>query len=185
MNTEIKKKLHEKVDAALEHFRKEAAGVRTGRASLAFLDGVKVNSYGTLTPVKQVGSMSTPDSRTIIISPWDSTLIPEIEKGIQQSDLGITPSNDGKVIRLSFPPLTEERRKELVKHIKKIGEENKVHIRNIRRDINDELKKQQKEGKLSEDELRKNQDDVQKLIDQNISKLEEFLQKKEQDILEV
>ncbi|MHB8482765.1 MAG: ribosome recycling factor [Nitrospiria bacterium] len=185
MNPEIKKNLHDRVDAALEHFRKEAAGVRTGRASLAFLDGVKVNFYGTPTPVKQVGLMSTPDSRTIIISPWDTTLIPEIEKGIQQSDLGITPSNDGKVIRLRFPPLTEERRKELVKYIKKIGEENKVHVRNIRRDINDELKKQQKEGKISEDELRKNQDDVQKLIDQSISKLDELIQKKEQDILEV
>ncbi len=185
MNPEIKKNLQEKTDAAMEHFRKEAAGVRTGRASLAFLDGVKVNFYGTLTPVKQVGTLNISDSRTIIISPWDTTLIPEIEKGIQQSDLGITPSNDGKVIRLSFPPLTEERRKELVKHIKKIGEENKVHIRNIRRDTNDELKKQQKEGKISEDELRKNQDEVQKLIDQNILKLDEFIQKKEHEILEV
>ena len=185
MDPAIKKKLQEKVGSALEHFRKEVAGVRTGRASLAFLDGVKVNYYGAMTPVSQVGTTNIPDSRTILISPWDASVIPEIEKGILQSDLGITPSNDGKVIRLNFPPLTEERRKDLVKHIKKIGEENKVHVRTIRRDINDDLKKQQKEEKISEDELRKNQDEVQKLIDQSILKLDELIQKKEHEILEV
>jgi ribosome recycling factor len=185
MDAEIKKKLHERVDAIIEHFRKEAAGVRTGRASLAFLDGIKVNFYGTPTPIKQVGTLTIPDSRTILITPWDTSVIPEIEKAIQQSDLGLTPSNDGKAIRLSFPPLTEERRKDLVKHLKKLGEENKVQTRNVRRDINDELKKRQKDGKMSEDELRKDQDEVQKLVDQNITKLEEIIHKKEQEILEV
>jgi len=185
MDAEIRKKLVDKVEAAIEHFRKEASGVRTGRASLAFLDGIKVNFYGTLTPLKQVGTLTIPDSRTILITPWDTSVIPEIEKAIQQSDLGLSPSNDGKAVRLSFPPLTEERRKELVKHVKKMGEENKVHVRNIRRDINDELKKKQKEGKISEDESRKNQEEVQKLIDVNITKLDEIIHKKEQEILEV
>lgn len=185
MDSEIKKKLHERVDAIIEHFRKEAAGVRTGRASLAFLDGIKANFYGTPTPIKQVGTLTIPDSRTILITPWDTSVIPEIEKAIQQSDLGLTPSNDGKSIRLSFPPLTEERRKDLVKHLKKLGEENKVQTRNVRRDINDELKKRQKDGKMSEDELRKDQDEVQKLVDQNIIKLDEIIHKKEQEILEV
>ncbi|HXN07959.1 MAG TPA: ribosome recycling factor, partial [Nitrospiria bacterium] len=159
--------------------------IRTGRASPAFLDNIKVNFYGTPTPIKQVGTLSIPDSRTLLISPWDTSQIVEIEKALLASDLGITPSNDGKVVRLSFPPLTEERRKDLVKHVKKIGEESKVQIRNARRDINDELKKQQKDGKLSEDELRKNQDEVQKQIDQSIAKLDELIVKKEQEILEV
>jgi ribosome recycling factor len=185
MDAEVKKKLQPKLDAGMEHFRKEAGGVRTGRASLTFLDGVKVNYYGAITPLKQVGTLTMPDSRTILISPWEATLIPEIEKGILQSDLGLTPSNDGKIIRLSFPPLTEERRKELVKLVKKMGEESKIQMRNARRDIIDELKKQQKETKISEDELRKHQDEVQKLVDQTIIKLDELIQKKEKEILEV
>jgi ribosome recycling factor len=185
MDAETRKKLQEKTEAAIEHFKKEISGVRTGRASLAFLDGIKVNFYGTPTPVKQVGTLTVPDSRTILITPWDASVIVEIEKAIQLSDLGLSPSNDGKAVRLTFPPLTEERRKDLVKHVKKLGEENKVQIRNIRRDINDELKKKQKDSKISEDELRKNQDEVQKIIDQNISKLDEMIHKKEQEILEV
>lgn len=185
MDANTKTKLHDKIDAAMEHYRREAASIRTGRASPAFLDNIKVNFYGTPTPIKQVGTLSIPDSRTLLISPWDTSQIVEIEKALLASDLGITPSNDGKVVRLSFPPLTEERRKDLVKHVKKIGEESKVQIRNARRDINDELKKQQKDGKLSEDELRKNQDEVQKQIDQSIAKLDELILKKEQEILEV
>ena len=185
MDAEIKKKLNERTDSALDHFKREASGVRTGRASLGFLDGIKVNFYGTPTPVKQVGTMTIPDSRTILITPWDASIIVEIEKAIQQSDLGLTPSNDGKAIRLSFPPLTEERRKELVKHVKKLGEESKVQVRNVRRDMNDDLKKKEKDGKMSQDELRKNQDEVQKAVDQSIAKLDELIHKKEQEILEV
>ena len=185
MDANTRKKLQDKIEAAMEHYRREAASIRTGRAAIAFLDNLKVNFYGTMTPVKQVGTLSTPDSRTLQITPWDTSQIPEIEKAIQSSDLGVTPSNDGKAVRLAFPPLTEERRKELVKHVKKIGEESKVQIRNARRDINDELKKQQKDGLISEDELRKNQDEVQKQIDQATTRVDELIQKKEAEIMEV
>ncbi len=185
MVADAKKKMVEKMDASLQHLKGELSGVRTGRASLVLFDSVQVNYYGTPTPLKQIATLSVPDSRTVLIQPWDTSQLPEIEKAILGSGLGLTPSNDGKVIRIGIPPLTEERRKELVKLVKKIGEESKVAIRNIRRDTNDELKSLQKDGKLSEDALRKAQDEVQKMTDQTVTKVDEILKKKEAEILEV
>lgn len=185
MVADVKKKMIEKSETSLQHLKGELASVRTGRASLALFDTVQVNYYGTPTPLKQIATLSVPDSRTVIIQPWDVSQLPELEKAILASGLGLTPTNDGKVIRISIPPLTEERRKDLVKLVKKIGEESKVAIRNIRRDTNDELKSLQKGGTLSEDALRKAQDEVQKLTDQTIAKVDEILKKKEAEILEV
>ncbi|MBI3802554.1 MAG: ribosome recycling factor [Nitrospirae bacterium] len=182
---DVKKKMAEKSETSLQHLKGELAGIRTGRASLALFDSVQVNYYGTATPLKQIATLSIPDSRTIIIQPWDTSQLPELEKAILGSGLGLTPSNDGKIIRISIPPLTEERRKDLVKLVKKVGEESKVAIRNIRRDTNDELKSLQKDGTLSEDALRKAQDEVQKLTDQTIAKVDEILKKKEAEIMEV
>lgn len=185
MFSDAKKKMVEKMEASLQHLKGELSGVRTGRASLVLFDSVQVNYYGTSTPLKQIATLSIPDSRTVLIQPWDTSQLPEMEKAILGSGLGLTPSNDGKVIRISIPPLTEERRRDLVKLVKKIGEESKVAIRNIRRDTNDELKSLQKDGALTEDALRKAQDEVQKATDQTITKVDEILKKKEAEILEV
>lgn len=182
---DVKKRMLEKMEISIEHLKTELSGVRTGRASLALFDSIQVNYYGTPTPLKQIATLSIPESRTVLIQPWDVSAIPETEKAILASGLGLTPSNDGKLIRIGIPPLTEERRKELVKLVKKIGEECKIAIRNIRRDTNDELKSLQKEGTLSEDAARKNQDEVQKMTDQTIAKVDEILKKKETEILEV
>lgn len=181
---EIKGKTAEKMEAALEHLRKELAGIRTGRASLALLDNIRVNYYGNTTPLKQVATLSIPESRQITIQPWDVGQIGEIEKAILASDLGLTPANDGKIIRLTLPPLTEERRRELVKIAKKVGEDSKVAVRNLRRDANEALKALGKEASLSEDQLKKEQDLTQKLTDQTIHKIDEIISKKESEILE-
>ena len=173
------------MDRSIEHLRKEFAAVRTGRASLALLDHITVDYYGTPTPLKQVANLSTPESRLITIQPWDPSIIRDIEKAITSSDLGLTPSNDGKIIRLPIPPLSEERRKELVKLTKKYGEETKVSIRGCRRDGNEELKRRQKEGELTEDNLRKAENENQKLTDKYIQKVDELLKKKEEEILEI
>lgn len=175
----------EKIEASQDHLRSELASIRTGRASLALLDSIKVDYYGTPTPIRQVASLATPEPRLITIQPWEPNLIGEIERAIQASDLGVTPTNDGKIIRLALPPLSEERRKELVKLAKKLGEETKVTIRNIRRDTNEELKKLHKDTKITEDELRKAQDEVQKVTDQGIQRADEIIKKKESEILEV
>jgi ribosome recycling factor len=185
MPTATKQKLVERMDASLEHLKRELATLRTGRASLALLDGIKVDYYGTPTPLKQVANLSVPDPRLITIQPWEPTLTKEIEKAIQASGLGLTPSNDGKLIRLPIPTLTEERRKDLSKLCKKHGEETKVHIRNFRREGNDELKHLHKDHKLSEDELKRAEAEIQKLTDQYIQKIDQILQKKEEEILEV
>jgi ribosome recycling factor len=153
----VKQKITEKMDHALEHLKRDLAGLRTGRASVALLDGIKVDYYGTLTPLKQVANIGTPEARLITVQPWEQNLIKEVEKAIMASDLGLTPSNDGKLIRIPLPPLTEERRKELIKVCKKHGEDVKVQVRGFRRDGNDELKKLQKDAKLTEDELRKSE----------------------------
>lgn len=182
---DAKKRMMEKMDVSIEHLKGELSGIRTGRASLILFDSIQVNYYGTKTPLKQIATLSIPESRTVTIQPWDISQMQEIEKAILASGLGLTPSNDGKMIRIGIPPLTEERRKDLVKLVKRIGEECKVAIRNLRRETNDELKAQQKEGTLSEDALRKSQDEVQKLTDQTIGKVEEILKKKEAEILEV
>jgi ribosome recycling factor len=185
MIAETKRKMSEKMDAAAEHLRKELAGVRTGRASLSLFDNILVDYYGTPTPIRQVATLSIPEPRMILIQPWEARLIPEIEKGILGSGIGLNPANDGKVIRVAIPALTEERRRELVKLVKKMGEETKVAIRNIRREVNEELKELQKKGSLSEDAHRKGQEEVQKLTDQQIQKIDEVVRKKESEILEV
>ncbi|UVT14252.1 MAG: ribosome recycling factor [Nitrospira sp.] len=174
-----------RMDQALEHLRKDLSGLRTGRASVALFDGVRVDYYGTMTPLKQVANIATPEARLVTIQPWEPKLIKEIEKAISSSGLGVTPSNDGKLIRVPLPPLTEERRKELTKVCKKHGEETKVQIRSFRREANEELKKLQKDAKLTEDELRKAEQDTQKLIEQYGQKIDDVIKKKEQEIMEV
>lgn len=180
-----KRKMRERMDQTIEHLRRELSGVRTGRASLSILDGIQVNYYGNMTPLRQVAALSVPESRLITIQPWEATLIPEIEKAISGSNLGLTPNNDGKLIRLSVPPLTEERRREIVKQVKKLGEDSKVGIRNSRRDTNEEVRKLVKDAKVSEDDQRKAQDEVQKVTDQYIAKIDEMIKKKEAEVMEV
>jgi ribosome recycling factor len=177
--------MRQKMDQTLEHLRKDLAGVRTGRASLVLLDGIQVNYYGSSTPLKQVAALSVPDSRLITIQPWEIGLIPEIEKAIIVANLGLNPTNDGKVIRLNVPSLTEERRKELVKQVKKMSEDTKVVMRNIRRDSNEDVKKLFKDTKISEDDQRKAQDEVQKITDQYITKIDDMVKKKEAEVMEV
>ena len=181
----VKQKVLEKMEHGLEHLKRDLAGLRTGRASVSLLDGIKVDYYGNPTPLKQVANVAIPENRLITIQPWEQNMIREIEKAIQISDLGLTPSNDGKLIRIPLPPLTEERRKELIKVCKKHGEEVKVQIRGFRREGNEELKKLQKDAKLTEDELRKSEADIQKLTDQYVQKVDDVLKKKESEILEV
>lgn len=173
------------MDGVLEHLKKELTGLRGGRASLSILDHIKVDYYGTPTPLKQVGNLSMPDGRMITIQPWDTSIIKEIEKAIATSDLGITPSNDGKLIRLPIPPLSEERRKDLVKVSKKYGEDTKIHIRGIRREGNEELKKLQKDSTITEDDLRRGETEIQKITDAEIKKVDDLLKKKEEEILEI
>jgi ribosome recycling factor len=185
MTPDFKKSASEKMELSLEHLKHEFGGIRTGRASLTLLEGIHVEYFGTKTPINQVASLSVPESRLILIQPWDLKVIPEIEKAIRASDLGLNPANDGKVIRLAIPPLTEERRKELVKLIKKMGEDAKIAIRNIRRDTNDEIKKQHKISAITEDAQRKIQDDIQKVTDQFISRIDEAVKKKEAEVMEV
>lgn len=185
MINELKKKTAEKMDTAINALKREFATIRTGRASLSLLDGIKVDYYGSITPLNQVASLAVPESRLITIQPWDSKVIENIEKAIQSSGIGLTPANDGKIIRLPVPPLTEERRKELVKLAKKMAEDSRVAIRNIRRDINEEVRKIEKEKKISEDESRKSLEDIQKTTDQYIKKIDEILKKKEEEIMEV
>ena len=177
--------LKSKMEKSLESLRRDLSRVRTGRASLALLDGVRVNYYGVPTPLPQVASLSVPESRTISIQPWDAKMISEIEKAIQKSDLGLTPLSDGKIVRINIPPLTEERRKELVKVTKRMEEECKVALRNIRRDANEQLKTVKKDKAISEDEQFKFQEEVQKFMDKSIEKAEEIIKTKEKEILEV
>ena len=170
-----------KTITALEN---ELKRIRTGRASLSLLDGIRVDYYGTLTPLNQMASLAVPESRLITIQPWDVSVIKDIEKAILKSDLGLTPSSDGKLIRISIPPLTEERRKELVKVVNKICEEHKVALRNIRRDSNDLLKGFKKDGDISEDDAFRAQDQVQKITDEHIKQIDEIYKDKEKEILE-
>ncbi|MDZ4164980.1 MAG: ribosome recycling factor [Smithellaceae bacterium] len=175
----------ENMEKTIKAFEKSLQKVRTGRASLALLDGIKVDFYGQPTPLNQVANLSVPESRQILISPWDTSVIGAVEKAIQRSDLGLNPMNDGKIIRISIPPLTEARRKELVKIVKKMAEECKVNIRNCRRDANEELKSLKKDGDLSEDDLRQAQDEVQKMTDKNVEKVDQILELKEKEIMEI
>ena len=185
MPSATKQKVIGRMEAALEHLKVELGGIRSGRASLTLLDGIKVDYYGTPTPLKQVATLAVPESRLLTVQPWEPPLIKEIERALLASGLGLTPSNDGKMIRIPIPPLSEERRRELIKLCKKHGEETKVHLRNIRREGNEELKRLQKESKLTEDDLRKAEAEVQKLTDQHVQKVVQILQKKEEEILEV
>jgi ribosome recycling factor len=169
---------------SIEALKNELKKIRTGRASLALFESIRVDYYGTKTPLNQMASLSVPESRLVIIQPWDQTVIQDIEKEILKSELGLTPMNDGKVIRISIPPLTEERRKELVKMVRKISEDHKIAIRNIRRDANDFLKSLKKDGDISEDELFKGQDEIQKITNDFIEKADQTSQGKEKEILE-
>ncbi len=173
-----------KMTASIEALTREMGTIRTGRASLSLLDGISVDYYGTSTPLNQVATLSAPEGSLITIQPWDASVLKDIEKAILKSDLGLTPSNDGKIIRLAIPPLTEERRKELVKVVHKMCEEHKVAARNIRRDSNDLLKSLKKDGDISEDDAFKAQDETQKITDQFINKIDEVYKEKEKEILE-
>jgi ribosome recycling factor len=168
----------------IEALKKELKRVRTGRASLSLLDGIKVDYYGTLTPLNQLATLAVPESRQITIQPWDTTVIKEIEKAVLKSDLGLTPSNDGKIVRIAIPPLTEQRRKELVKVVHKISEEYKVSVRNLRRDANELIKDIKKDGKISEDDAFKSQEKIQKITDEHISLVDACYKEKEKEILE-
>ena len=182
---EIQNKLQQQMDKTIEALKFEFSTIRAGRANAQMLDKIRVDYYGTPTPINQVGSISVPEPRTLMISAWDKSAMKEIEKAIRNSDLGLNPTNDGDVIRISVPALTEERRKELCKQAKKASEEFKVRIRNERRDANDKLKKLEKEGEITEDELKKAQDNVQKMTDKYIKEIETLLETKEKDIMAV
>ena len=181
----VLKDLETRMQAAVDALTREFAGVRTGRANAALLDGVRVEAYGNMTPINQVASVSVPDPRTILIQPWDASQLKEIEKGIVKSDLGLTPSNDGKVIRLTMPSLTEERRKQLAKTVGKFAEDARVAIRSARREANDKMKALAKDKKISEDEERRGHDQIQKATDRFTAKVDELTKKKEQELLTV
>jgi len=180
----IKKHAEERMEKAISSFKKDMAGLRAGRATPSLLDRIQVEYYGTMTPINQMGGITTPDARTLLIQPWDKTALQAIEKAIMKSDLGLTPSNDGSIIRIVIPMLTEERRADLVKMTKKSGEEAKVAIRNVRRDANDECKKKEK-SEISEDESRRIQEDIQKVTDRFIAEVDKLIAVKEKDIMEV
>ena len=181
----IRKKAEERMKKSLTALEEEFTSLRTGRASAAVFERIKVDYYGTPTPLNQVATVSVPESRLVVIQPWDKGALHAIEKAIQTSELSLNPNNDGKVIRINIPPLTEERRKELVKVAKNAAEQARVAVRNIRRDANDELKKAQKGGEISEDEEKRGADEVQKLTDSHIEKINEILSAKEKEILEI
>jgi len=174
-----------KMDKTLEVLKSEFSKVRTGRASATLLDPIMVDYYGTPTPLNQVGTLSVPEPRLITVQPWERNLIPQIEKAILKSDLGLNPSSDGQIIRIPLPPLTEERRKELCKHVKRLGEDAKVAIRTVRRDGNDELKKLEKNKDISEDELKRGEKEIQDITDQHVKKVDELVSHKEKDVMEI
>ena len=182
---EFNKEFDAKMQKTIEVVNSDFASVRAGRANAAVLDKIVVDYYGTPTPIQQVASISSPDPRSLMVSPWDSSLLKAIEKAIQTSELGINPQNDGKVIRLLFPQLTEERRKELAKQVRKYGEESKVAVRNIRRDAMDKFKKQQKNSEITEDDYKGLEKDLQKLTDDYIKKVDEMTDKKEKELFEL
>jgi ribosome recycling factor len=179
------KEFREKMEKSLAALQGELSKIRTGRASLALLDGIRVEYYGTATPINQVASLAIPESRLITIKPWDPSVISELEKAILKSELGVTPINDGKIIRITIPKLTEERRKELVKIVRRKAEEGKISLRNIRRDANEWFRDLEKEKAISEDELHKTLDDVQELTGDFVKKIDQILEVKEKEILEI
>ncbi|WP_028574249.1 ribosome recycling factor [Desulfonatronovibrio hydrogenovorans] len=181
----VLKDCRNKMEKAVSSLEKEFSKLRTGRASTGILEDIAVDYYGTMTPLNQLASISVPDSRTITIQPWDRNAFGSVEKAIMKSDLGLNPVNDGKIIRISIPPLTEERRKELAKLAKRYTEDAKVAIRNIRRDANESLKKMKNSKELTEDEMHKGQDEVQKLTDSFVEKTDQVLETKEKEIMEI
>ena len=185
MQKEARKRIAEKMEKSIEALKKDLAGIRTGRASLSIFDGLMVDYFGTPTPINHVATLSVPESRLITIQPWDPKVISDIEKAIQKSDLGLNPGNDGKIIRIAIPPLTEERRKEIVKQVHKRGEEAKIALRNIRRDGNEEMKKIEKEEHISEDETKRSIEEIQKTTDTYIKKVDEVVSHKEEEVMEV
>jgi ribosome recycling factor len=184
MLQEIYEDTRQTMEKTITSLKNELNRVRTGRASLSLLDGIRVDYYGTPTPLNQMATLSVPESRLIVIQPWDVSVIKDIEKAILKSDLGLTPSSDGKLIRISVPPLTEERRKQLVKVVHKIGEDHKIGIRNIRRDANELIKGLKKDGDISEDDAFRGQDEVQQITDEFIKLIDELYAEKEKEILE-
>ena len=185
MQKEAKKRVTEKMEKTIESLKKDLAGMRTGRASLSIFDGIMVDYFGTPSPINHLATLSVPESRLITIQPFDPKTIVDIEKAIQKSDLGVNPNNDGKLIRVAIPALTEDRRKEIVKGVHKRGEEAKIALRSIRRDGNDEMKKIEKEEHISEDETKRAIDEIQKITDSYIKKIDETVAHKETEVMEV
>jgi len=185
MHETVVSELKTRIDRTLDDLRRELGKIRTGRANLSVLDSVRVNYYGTPTPLTGVASLSVPEPRLITIKPWDKGLIKEIERGLKEANLGINPMNDGEIIRLPIPPLTEERRKEIAKQVRSKGEEHKVAIRNERRNANEKLKELLKKKSISEDDLKRANEKVQKETDQGIARVDEVLHKKEKEVMEV
>ncbi len=181
----VNKETEEKMKKSLKSLSDDLAGIRTGRASSALFDKIRVDYYGNPTPLNQLATVSIPEARLVVIQPWDKSVLSDIEKAIQKSELSLNPNNDGKVIRINIPPLTEERRKEYVKIAKNMAEQCRVAVRNIRRDANEELKNMQKAGDISEDEEKRGADEVQKLTDRYIEEINKHLEEKEHEILEI
>lgn len=185
MSDEVVKDLKSGIDRTLEDLRKELAKIRTGRASVNVLDGIRVNYYGTPTPLAQVANLAVPEPRMITVKAWEKSLLKDIEKAIREANLGINPMNDGEIIRLPVPPLTEERRKEIAKQVKSKGEDHKVAIRNLRRDANERLKGLLKDKKISEDDNKRTGEKVQKETDAGVAQVDQIVQKKEKEVMEV
>jgi len=185
MAKQVLEQANEKMNKTIAAFSRELSSIRAGRANAALLDRITLDYYGAPTPINQLAGVSVPEARLLVITPYDKTILGEIEKAIMKSDIGITPSNDGSVIRLMIPALTEERRKDLVKQVKKEAEDAKIAVRNVRRDANDDLKKLEKAGEITEDDLRGYGEDIQKLTDEFIVKVDQVAKEKEKEILEV
>ncbi len=181
----VKKETTERMEKSVENLKKEFSRIRTGRATPSLLEGVSVDYYGSMMPVSQVATITIPEARLVLIQPWEKSMLPTIEKAIQASDLGLNPQNDGNLIRLPIPPLSEDRRKELFKTSKKISEESKVALRNIRRDSNEKIKKAEKDKEITQDDQKKGLEEIQKLTDDYIAKVDEILGVKEKEIFEV
>ena len=185
LHEDVVKELKARIEKTLEDLRKDLSRIRTGRANLSLLDGIRVDYYGTSTPLSGVASLSVPEPRLITIKPWDRSQLKQIEKAITEANIGINPMNDGEIIRLPIPPLTEERRKEIAKQVRQRGEDHKVAVRNERRDANEKLKELLKKKSISEDDLKRASDKVQKETDQGVVKIDEIVQKKEKEVMEV
>jgi ribosome recycling factor len=185
MIADVKSKTSAAMVKALESFKRDLSKVRTGRASLSLLDDVRVDYYGTPTPLNQVGALAVPEPRLITIQPWEKNLVGEIEKAILKADLGLNPSSDGQLIRLAFPPLTEERRKEMVKQVKRMGEDARVSVRSARREANDALKKLEKDKEITEDDLKRGEKEIQEITDDYVTRVDQVIVEKEKDLMEI